>query len=244
MELTPRALISVIAIGIVAIGCDRDAVLSTERRQVIAGEMEEVLLDELHAWYPLVVDTLHGGYLSRFTYDWKPEEAQDKMIVTQARHVWTASKAAVRYLDDPRYAVAAEHGYRFLRDVMWDSLHGGFYNLVQRDGTPIPDADGRLMKQAYGNAFGIYALAAYYGATHEAEALNLARSAFNWLEEHSHDPVSGGYYQFMGQNGTSYSGGYGSVPPKDQNSSIHLLEAFTELYTVWPDPLLKERLQE
>jgi mannobiose 2-epimerase len=31
---------------------------------------------------------------------------------------------------------------------------------------------------------------------------------------------------------------------KDQNSSIHLLEAFTELYGVWKDPLLKERLEE
>ena len=31
---------------------------------------------------------------------------------------------------------------------------------------------------------------------------------------------------------------------KDQNSSIHLLEAFTELYQVWPDPLLRERLHE
>jgi mannobiose 2-epimerase len=31
---------------------------------------------------------------------------------------------------------------------------------------------------------------------------------------------------------------------KDQNSSIHLLEAFTELYSVWPDPLVRQRLQE
>jgi mannobiose 2-epimerase len=31
---------------------------------------------------------------------------------------------------------------------------------------------------------------------------------------------------------------------KDQNTSIHLLEAFTELYQVWPDELLKTRLQE
>ena len=32
---------------------------------------------------------------------------------------------------------------------------------------------------------------------------------------------------------------------KDQNSSIHLLEAFTELYSVWPDPLVRENdLQE
>ena len=31
---------------------------------------------------------------------------------------------------------------------------------------------------------------------------------------------------------------------KDQNSSIHLLEAFTELYLVWPDELLRGRLEE
>ena len=31
---------------------------------------------------------------------------------------------------------------------------------------------------------------------------------------------------------------------KDQNSSIHILEALTELYKVWKDPLVKERLQE
>jgi len=31
---------------------------------------------------------------------------------------------------------------------------------------------------------------------------------------------------------------------KDQNSSIHLLEAFTALYEIWPDTLLNERLTE
>ena len=31
---------------------------------------------------------------------------------------------------------------------------------------------------------------------------------------------------------------------KDQNSSIHLLECFTALYEVWPNALLKQRLEE
>jgi len=46
----------------------------------------------------------------------------------------------------------------------------------------------------------------------------------------------------MEADGTPLKMGHNGVPPKDQNSSIHLLEAFTELYRVWPDPLVKERL--
>ena len=248
-QLTALFLISVIATAFAA--CDREAAVGPERRQALADEMEEVLLDELHSWYPRAVDTLHGGFLSRFTYNWTPEDPQDKMIVTQARHVWTTSKAAQRYPNDPRYASAAEHGCHVLRDVMWDEVHGGFFNLVTRDGTPIPDENGRLMKLAYGNAFGIFAVAAYHGATQDTSALNLAKRAFQWLEEHSHDPSYGGYYQFMEENGIPFSGGYGAradgraaTPPKDQNSSIHLLEAFTELYAVWPDPLVRQRLEE
>jgi len=34
------------------------------------------------------------------------------------------------------------------------------------------------------------------------------------------------------------------IPPKDQNSSIHLMEALTELYQVWPDDLVRKRLRE
>lgn len=31
---------------------------------------------------------------------------------------------------------------------------------------------------------------------------------------------------------------------KDQSTSIHLLEAFTELYKLWPDKLVEKRLKE
>lgn len=65
-----------------------------------------------------------------------------------------------------------------------------------------------------------------------------------WLENNSYDPVYGGYYQFLTEEGKAIKTGWGGVPPKDQNSSIHLMEAFTQLYAVWPDPLVKKRLSE
>ncbi len=99
------------------------------------------------------------------------------------------------------------------------------------------------MKRAYGNAFAIYGLAANFKASGDSAALSFAQETFRWLEKHCYDSQFGGYFQFTSREGIPFVDGYNGVPPKDQNSTIHLLEAFTELYSVWPDPVLKERLQ-
>jgi cellobiose epimerase len=197
----------------------------------------------LKKWYPRVVDTAFGGYLSNFDYQWQKKESQEKMIVTQARHVWTASKAAEFYPQNKHYPSVAAHGFRFLKDKMWDATDGGFYNLVKQDGQPILE-NKRIIKQAYGNAFAIYALAAYFKLSGDTSVLNLAKQGFYWLEKHSHDPHAGGYFQFLEKNGSPLKNGLGNTPPKDQNSSIHLMEAFTELYGVWKDDLVRKRLDE
>ncbi len=201
---------------------------------------KEGLLDKS---YPRNIDTQYGGYLSTFSFDFRPVGDQDKMIVTQARHIWSTAKAALFYKDSS-YIPMARHGYFFLRDKMWDPVHGGFYNLVSRQGMPKGES-----KEAYGNAFAIYGLAAYYGASKDTGALALAKKAFHWLEAHSHDKGQKGYFQNLEADGTPAKRTAGTPSTstlgyKDQNSSIHLLEAFTELYHVWPDALVKTRLQE
>src|SRR5688572_14179974 len=61
----------------------------------ILSQMQYSLKKELvEVYYPANIDTAFGGYLSSFSYDFKPVGSQDKMIVTQARHLWTTSKAA------------------------------------------------------------------------------------------------------------------------------------------------------
>ncbi|QHT68178.1 N-acylglucosamine 2-epimerase [Rhodocytophaga rosea] len=213
-------------------------------RATIANEMEQSLQrDLLTKFFPAVIDEEKGGFLTTFTYDWKLTGPQDKMIVTQARHTWTPAKAALFYPGNQEYRTAARHGYAYLRNVLWDKYHGGFYTWVSRDGKPKDDEP----KTAYGNAFGIYALAAYYQLSGDTATLNLAKQAFLWLEKHSHDPKAKGYFQHLTREGKPIlkrSATNPEVGYKDQNSSIHLLEAFTELYSVWPDNLLRVRLQE
>jgi cellobiose epimerase len=219
----------------------------------LASEMEKYLKGNLlQVYYPSIIDYEMGGFFSTFSFDWKPVPPQQKCIVTQARDVWTACKAAERYPNDPRYRKAAEHGYPYLRDHMWDHKNGGFYFYLDQ---PVgqPEMITRY-KKAYGHAFGIFALAAYAKLTGSEEALLLAQKAFQWFEEHSHDAVYGGYYDWMTLEGISYAdpryhrklfpAAVLNVEWKDYNSSIHILEAFSELYTVWPDPLLRQRLEE
>jgi mannobiose 2-epimerase len=215
-----------------------------EGRDSIFAQMKfaakELLIDKS---YPNNVDKEFGGFLSTFTYDFHPTGDQDKMIVTQARHIWSTSKAA-KFYDDTSYIGMARNGYYFLRDKMWDKEYGGFYSLVNRKGDPKS-----TMKEAYGNSFAIYGLAAYYSASGDTGALELAKKGFMWLEQRSHDPKYKGYFQHLERNGTPIvrpdtMPGTSDLGYKDQNSSIHLLESFTELYSVWKDPLLKERLNE
>jgi mannobiose 2-epimerase len=219
-----------------------------DERLQLAKQMETSVQTELlNEWYPRSYDTLYGGFLSTFTYDFKPVGPQDKFIVTQARHTWTTSKAAELYPSQSYYKDCATHGFQFLKDVMWDKTYGGFYNLVDRKGHD--KSDSKAPKEAYGNAFAIYALAAYYKMSKDSLALDLAKKTFLWMEANSHDPVYGGYYQHLKRDGTPVVRDRGfpstsDVGYKDQNSSIHILEALTELYGVWPEPLVRLRLQE
>jgi len=217
----------------------------TERLQ-LADEIDRSIRTELlNKWYPQSVDSLYGGFLTTFTYNFSPTGPQDKMIVTQARHVWSNAVASRLYPGVDHYKKCAAHGFSFLKNKMWDKINGGFYTLVDRKGN-VKDSEG---KTAYGNAFGIYASAAWYQASGDNNALQLAKDCFAWLEKHAHDPILKGYYQNLMPDGTpakrtAADPSTSTVGYKDQNSSIHLLEAFTELYSVWPDALVRQRLQE
>ncbi len=255
MELSTMNSKQIIILLFALIGCKVNFAQSvskkegaiTERRKIAMAMEQSLKHDLLDIYYPRSLDIVYGGFLSTFTFDFTPTGSQEKMIVTQSRHTWTNSKAALRYPKKLYYRRDATAGFHFLADVMWDKQYGGFYTLVTRNGEILPGDPAD--KNAYGNAFAIYALAAYYQLTRNDSALTLAKKTFYWLEAHSHDPLHKGYFQHMKRDGepirrTMNTLATAETGYKDQNSSIHLLEALTELYEVWKDPLVRERLQE
>ncbi|MEO9894227.1 AGE family epimerase/isomerase [Aurantibacter sp.] len=241
--------ISFFAIIIALNSCNQKEHSKTITTDPILSEVEIELENLTNVWYPKSIDTVNGGFWSDFNYKWDKEGAQNKMIVSQARHIWTTSVLAEHY-KDKKYEKIAKHGYHFLRDKMWDSINGGFHTLVGfvGDGLKVISKN----KSTYGNAFAIYGLATYYKVSDDTAALDLAKKTFSWIEEHAHDSIYKGYFDVLQQDGSwmldiTEDKGYDNFKRKDwkdQNSSIHLLECLSALYEVWPNDLVRERLEE
>ena len=210
--------------------------------------LQENILD---TWYPRVIDREQGGYLSGFDYQWNPTGNQDKSLVYEARHLWATSFIYGHYEKIPDYKDYQKHGFDFLKDRLWDKEYGGFYYMINRQGQPIERMIAE--KRIYGQAFAIYALSEYFRVSQNQEALELAKDAFFWIDSGAYDPLNGGYFEFLHRDGTPVLGtdradtafyDHFMAGTKDYNSSIHVLEALTSLYSVWPDSIVRTRLKE
>lgn len=212
--------------------------------------------DLLPKWFPRCVDQEHGGFFPHFREDWSPGDQNDKTLVFQSRMTWVAAQVALRYPElRAEYRKHTQHGLDFLARVMWDREHGGFFWSLDETGKTSPRHGTE--KHVYGIAFAIYGTSAAYEATKDERALELAKQTFAWLERHAHDPANGGYYEALSREGTpildpaspaASARGTDAIGTrygfKSMNSHIHLLEALTALYHVWPDALVERRLRE
>jgi len=175
------------------------------------------------------------------------------MLEYQARQTLAAARGAAHFPDLAPLREAAALGFRYLKEKMWDRSLGGWYRLIDRTGTPLE----RATKHGHGSSYAISACIACYELTHNPECLELAKFAFVWLDEHAHDDRHGGYFGFYRQDGTPVLSSYEELAPhhnmdtigtpigfKDANTTSDLLKGFSDLYRVWRDALVGERLDE
>lgn len=130
--------------------------------------------------------------------------------------------------------------YNTLVTDFLDEQYGGIYWSVTADKQPL-----ETTKHIYCQAFFIYALASYYDACREQSVLGLALRVFEQVEREGKD-VSG-YREELSRewqalSSSKYVTGGNPNVQRTMNTTLHLTEAYTELYRVSADWRVKHRL--
>jgi mannobiose 2-epimerase len=197
-------------------------------------------------WYSKSLDHENGGYIINFDINGRPRQSEGtKMVVSQARTVWLFSRVYRAGYGGQECLDAADIGYRFLKEKMWDAENGGFYWEVDMTG----NKKLRPRKHLYGQSFALYALSEYYLASKRQDVLDFAIRFFNLLEAKSHDKKYGGYIEFFNEDWIPVPASEGSYmgaesDMKLMNTHLHLLEALTTFYRASKLPLARHRLLE
>jgi mannobiose 2-epimerase len=218
-----------------------DGLSDAPDREELARRCRSVLRESLVEFYdPHSLDRRHGGYLELLN-DERFFSRGRKHSVFIARQVWFFSVVSSWF---PACAEAATWGYEFLSRHLLDPESGGVYIMVDDDGAPL-----NRRKHAYVQSIVLYALAAYHRATGSAAALEQAVELFRTFERRAYDERHGGYEEWFQRDWTPIRDPdavrfLGGPAQKTVSTHLHILEAYADLYRIWPDPLLCSRLEE
>jgi len=194
-------------------------------------------------WCGPALDQKNGGWMAWLSNDLKPDRSQPKGLIVNSRILWAFS-AVYRVRPEPVYFDMAARAFDFVMNKFWDAERGGAFWRLDDQGKVIDDS-----KKTYGQAFYIYALTEFHRVFGSPAALERAKELFELIESHAHDAKFGGYIEVCHRD-WSEAGADARLSEKDMNEKksmnnhLHVLEAYTNLFRVWPQGRVAERLRE
>ncbi len=213
-----------------------------DRKKMRDSIEQELRGNLLPFWRERSVDHAHGGFVAEMANDGALNESAPKGLVLNARLLWTFS-ALYRELADERDLALARRACDYLETFFRDLKFGGYHWRVAQDGGALDRS-----KKIYGQAFCIYALSEYCRAAGNAESLRTAAELFRLIERRAHDARYDGYIEALSEDWTPAQdlrlSDKDMDAAKSMNNHLHVLEAYTNLYRIWPDPVVAGRLRE
>ena len=191
--------------------------------------------------YWLKLKDPRGGFYGEVASDGTVLYDAPRGVILNARLIWSFA-AAYAALKDTQYLVAAVHARDWFLEHFCDHKYGGVYWSVTPEGERLDDK-----KQLYAQGFAIYGLAELYKVTRDDEVLKNAVNLFQVVETHFSDRENGGYMEALSRDFSPLEdmslSAHDINADKTMNSHLHILEAYANLYQVWPDEGLKAAVE-
>lgn len=205
-------------------------------------EVQDVLQTNiLPFWLDKMIDRENRGFYGRIDGHGVLHPDAEKGAILNARILWTFS-AAYRVLKRPEYLAAATRAKDYILEHFYDKEFGGIYWSLDYLGRPKD-----TKKQFYAIGFAIYGLSEYARATADREALDYAIRLFECIEQHSLDRKDNGYIEACtrewGKIEDMRLSDFDANYPKSQNTHLHIIEPYTNLFRIWKDERLEKALR-
>ncbi len=205
-------------------------------------EMWVELESILSFWMKETIDSANGGFYGKIDNSNKISKEAPKGSVLNSRILWAFS-SAYKLTNYTPYLQTAERAFAYIRNYFIDKEFRGIYWSVDYKGNTHDSK-----KQFYAFSFAIYGLSEFYKCTHRVEAKELAIELYHVIAEHSYDPIYGGYIAALSREWNEIDdlrlGEKDANEKKSMNTHLHILEGFANLYLIWPDVRLKQRIEE
>ena len=193
-------------------------------------------------WLKYSIDNENGGFWGRVTNDAQPVKEASKGLILNARILWTFSALYNRFRD-VSYLLTAHRAFDYLMNRFWDTDFGGMFWSLDFTGKVVDDK-----KKMYGQAFAIYALSEYYKISKEPTALQRAIEIFHLMLQYSYDSKHLGFLETGNRDWSPAEDMRLSEKDlnekKSMNTHLHIMEAFTNLYRIWPRKELRDHLKQ
>jgi mannobiose 2-epimerase len=190
-----------------------------------------MLTDSIIPFWQGLRDNESGGFYGFVGFDLTLNKKAIKGCILNNRILWFFSNAYLTFGNDS-FLDDAKHAYDFMRKHCIDRENGGVYWSVNYDGSAEDTT-----KHTYNQAFAVYALASYYEASKDKEALDLAFEIFRLIESKCTD--SGGYCESFDRTFKPVSNEKlsenGVIAARTMNTLLHIFEAYSGLYHAQKD---------
>lgn len=177
--------------------------VSGQDSKFLTGEYwrKQALEDVLPHWTEKGVDKANGMFFTNLDRMWQPFGSFDQSPAMIARHLFAFS-AGYLMSGDEKLISRAQSLLHYLNENAWDEQHGGWYDLIDRQGNPV-----KLTKTTFNQVYCITGLTLYYFVTRDKKVLKTIERANALLERKVWDTKLGGYYDVMNRDWTVHSNG-------------------------------------